>query len=211
LEGTHHALAALGYNRDGKKGTPQMVIGLLCDEDGQPVALAVFPGHTPDPRPVAAQLDQRKGRCGVTAITFVGDHGLRKGQQVADLAQPGFHSITALPKPQLEQLLRTGPWPMALCEQEVAEVLPEEGIRDVRRRHPLRAQDMRDARHAQLATLQAQVATPNHYLPDPPRAQRPGGSADACGSGRQAAHRCLGRPDRRKPRQNLRYLSAEIS
>src|SRR4029434_10130312 len=26
-----NALAAFGYNRDGKKGKPQIVIGLLCD------------------------------------------------------------------------------------------------------------------------------------------------------------------------------------
>src|SRR6516162_5935710 len=31
LEGTHNALAAFGYNRDGKKGKCQIVIGLLCD------------------------------------------------------------------------------------------------------------------------------------------------------------------------------------
>ena len=36
LEGTHNALAAFGYNRDGKKGKRQIVIGLLCDEDGHP-------------------------------------------------------------------------------------------------------------------------------------------------------------------------------
>src|SRR4030095_14588285 len=29
VEGTHNALAAFGYNRDGKKGKPQIVIGLL--------------------------------------------------------------------------------------------------------------------------------------------------------------------------------------
>ena len=44
LEGTHNALAAFGYNRDGKKGKRQIVIGLLCDEDGQPVSIEVFPG-----------------------------------------------------------------------------------------------------------------------------------------------------------------------
>ena len=49
LEGTHNALAAFGYNRDGKKGKRQIVIGLLCDEDGHPVSIEVFPGNTQDP------------------------------------------------------------------------------------------------------------------------------------------------------------------
>src|SRR3990172_8640395 len=32
LEGTQNELSAFGYNRDGKKGKRQIVIGLLCDE-----------------------------------------------------------------------------------------------------------------------------------------------------------------------------------
>src|SRR5262249_7828872 len=43
LEGTHNALAAFGSNRDGKKGKRQIVLGLLCDEDGHPVSIEVFP------------------------------------------------------------------------------------------------------------------------------------------------------------------------
>jgi transposase len=170
LEGTHNALAAFGYNRDGKKGKMQIVIGLLCDEDGQPVSIEVFPGNTQDPRTVAAQVAKLKGRFGVTAITFVGDRGMLKSQQVEDLVQHGFHYITAITKPQIDKLLRTGTLQMDLFDQEVAEVLTEEGIRYVLRRNPVRAQEMRDTRHAKLATLQAHVAKQNQYLSDHPRA-----------------------------------------
>jgi hypothetical protein len=170
LEGTHNALAAFGYNRDGKKGKMQIVIGLLCDEDGQPVSIEVFPGNTQDPRTVAAQVAKLKGRFGVTAITFVGDRGMLKSQQVEDLVQHGFHYITAITKPQIDKLLRTGTLQMGLFDQEVAEVLTEEGIRYVLRRNPVRAQEMRDTRHAKLATLQAHVAKQNQYLSDHPRA-----------------------------------------
>jgi Transposase DDE domain len=174
LEGTHNALAAFGYNRDGKKGKLQIVIGLLCDEDGQPVSIEVFPGNTQDPRTVAAQVAKLKGRFGVTAITFVGDRGMLKGQQVEDLAQHGFHYITAITKPQIDKLLRTGTLHMDLFDQELAEVLTDEGIRYVLRRNPMRAHEMRDTRHAKLATLQAQVAKQNHYLTDHPRANAQG-------------------------------------
>src|ERR687885_2986524 len=174
VEGTHNALAAFGYNRDGKKGKMQIVIGLLCDEDGQPVSIEVFPGNTQDPRTVAAQLAKLKGRFGVTAITFVGDRGMIKGQQVEDLAQHGFHYITAITKPQIEKLLRTGTLQLDLFDQELAEVLAEEGIRYVLRRNPVRAQEVRDTRHAKLATLQAHVAKQNQYLTDHPRAKAQG-------------------------------------
>ena len=174
LEGTHNELAAFGYNRDGKKGKLQIVIGLLCDEDGHPVSIEVFPGNTQDPHTVAAQVEKLKGRFGVTAITFVGDRGMLKGQQVEDLAQHGFHYITAITKPQIDKLLRTGIFQMELFEQELAEVLTDEGIRYVLRRNPMRAQEMRDTRHAKLATLQAQVAKQNHYLTAHPRANAQG-------------------------------------
>jgi len=174
VEGTHNALAAFGYNRDGKKGKMQIVIGLLCDEDGHPVSIEVFPGNTQDPQTFAAQINKVKARFGVHEITFVGDRGMIKGQQIEDLAQQGLHYITAITKPQIEKLLKQGTVQMDLLDQELAEVLTDEGIRYVLRRNPVRAQEMRNTRHAKLAKLQAQVAKKNQYLTDHPRANAQG-------------------------------------
>src|SRR6266446_9277736 len=174
LEGTHNELAAFGYHRDGQKGKRQMVIGLLGDEDGHAVSLEVCPGHTPDPQTFAAQITKVKARLGVHAITFVGDRGMIKGQHIDALAQQGLHDITAITKPQMEKLLRTGTCQLELFEQELAEVLADEGVRYVLRRHPVRAQEVRDNRQAKLATLQALVAKHNHYLKEHPRADAQG-------------------------------------
>ena len=38
-EGEKDALAAFGSNRAGKRGKPQIVIGLLCDEEGIPCSI----------------------------------------------------------------------------------------------------------------------------------------------------------------------------
>src|SRR4029453_9387952 len=94
--------------------------------------------------------------------------------QIEDLAQQGFHSITAITKPHIEKLLRTGTFQMDLFEQELAEVLADESIRYVLRRNPVRAQEIQDTRHAKLATLQAHVAKQNPYLTDHPRANAQG-------------------------------------
>jgi hypothetical protein len=174
LEGTQNALAAFGDHRDGKKGKRQIVIGWRGDEDGQPVSSEVLPGNTPDPRTFAAQLAQGKTRGGVQAITVGGDRGMIKGQQIADRAPHGFHAIPALTQPQSEKRLRQGTVPMDLFEQELAEGLADEGLRYVLRRHPVRAQEVRDTRHAKLATLQAQVATQPPYLQEHPRAAAQG-------------------------------------
>jgi len=42
LEGTQNELSAFGYNRDGKRGKRQIVIGLLCNETGVPLSIEVF-------------------------------------------------------------------------------------------------------------------------------------------------------------------------
>ena len=174
LEGTQNELAAFGSNRDGKKGKRQIGIGLLCDEDGHPVSLEVLPGNTQEPQTFAAQINKVKARFGVHEITFVGDRGMIKGPPIDDLAPQGLHYITAITQPQIEKLLKQGTWQMDLFDQELAEVLAEEGIRYVRRRHPVRAQEVRDTRHAKLATLQAHVAKQNQSLTDHPRANAQG-------------------------------------
>ena len=56
LEGTHCPLARRGHSRDGKKGTLQIVFGLLCTSAGCPVAVEVFEGSTADPNTVASQV-----------------------------------------------------------------------------------------------------------------------------------------------------------
>src|SRR5262249_14609099 len=185
LEGTHNELAAFGYNRDGKKGKRQIVIGLLCDEDGQPVSIEVFPGNTQDPQTFAAQITKVKARFGVHEITFVGDRGMIKGQQIEDLAQQGLHYITAITKPQIEKLLHQGTLQMDLFDQELAEVLADEGIRYVLRRNPVRAQEVRDTRDAKLAKLQVQVAKKNQYLTDHPRASAQGAVQKLMASAKQ--------------------------
>ena len=53
LEGEKNAYGAYGYNRDGKKGKQQMVIGLLGDEQGEPVSTEVFRATRKTPKPLA--------------------------------------------------------------------------------------------------------------------------------------------------------------
>src|SRR6204780_2643004 len=55
MEGSCCSLAHRGYSRDGRKGTLQIVYGLLCAPDGCPVAIEVFDGNTGDPATLAAQ------------------------------------------------------------------------------------------------------------------------------------------------------------
>ncbi len=53
MEGNCCSLAHRGYCRDGRKGTLQIVHGLLCAPDGCPVAIEVFDGNTGDRKTLA--------------------------------------------------------------------------------------------------------------------------------------------------------------
>lgn len=170
LEGQHNALGAFGYNRDGKRGKKQIVIGLLCDGDGTPLAIEVFAGNTLDPKTLGCQIAKVAAQFGGGQVTFVGDRGMIKGPQIADLAREGFHYITAITKPQIESLLKAGVLQMELFDQPLAEVL-EQDTRYVLRRNPRRAGEMQATRQSKLDALATRVEQANQYLADHPRAK----------------------------------------
>lgn len=171
LEGTENELGAFGYNRDGKRGKKQIVIGLLTTADGEPVSVEVFEGNTSDPKTFGPQIRKVLERFGVKDVTFVGDRGMIKSGQVEDVTAAGCHYITAITKPQIETLLRQGVFQMELFDQPLAEVVAQDGVRYVLRRNPVRAQETAACRQDKLASLQKTVAGQNAYLRDHGRAK----------------------------------------
>jgi hypothetical protein len=170
LEGQDNALGAYGYNRDGKKGKKQIVIGQLCDEHGEPVSTEVFQGNTQDPATFASQVNKAGERFGCERVTFVGDRGMIKSGQIRDLAQAGFHYITAITKPQIQTLLKAGVLQMDLFDVELCEV-SHEGVRYVLRRNPLRADELAASRADKKASVERLRETLDRYLTEHPRAQ----------------------------------------
>jgi transposase len=171
LEGEQNAFAAFGYNRDRKRGKPQVVIGLLCDADGRPLSIEVFPGNTQDTKTFASQIDKVAKRFGGGAVTFVGDRGMIKGPQIRALGAAGCHYITAITKPQIETLLNSGQLQMGLFDESLAEVEISEEERYVLRRNPQRAQEISASRQAKYQALEKALHTANAYLLNHPRAK----------------------------------------
>lgn len=135
LEGEHNALAAFGYNRDGKRGKMQIVIGLLADHSGEPLAVRVFSGNTADPSTVAAQIEIMTQQYAITDVVFVGDRGMVKSAGKKALSTVGLRYITALTDPQIRTLLKNKILQLELFNEEVCAV-ESDGIRYVLRRNP---------------------------------------------------------------------------
>src|ERR1700759_4630441 len=111
-------LAKRGYSRDGKKGTLQIVYGLLCAPDGCPVAIEVFEGNTGDPTTRAPQIEKLKQRFGLTHVVLVGDRGMiTEARITADIQSAGLDWITALRGPAIKDLLNSGAIQPGLFDQ----------------------------------------------------------------------------------------------
>jgi hypothetical protein len=118
MEGRCCPLAKRGYSRDGKKGTLQIVYGLLCAPDGCPVAIEVFDGNTGDPTTLAPQIDKLKQRFGLSHVVLVGDRGMITEARIAeDVKSAGLDWITALRGPAIKDLLSSGTLQLTLFDQ----------------------------------------------------------------------------------------------
>jgi len=170
LEGEHNAFAAFGYNRDRKSGKRQIVIGLLADADGRPLSIEVFPGNTSDVKTFSSQVSKAAARFGAERVTFVGDRGMIKAPQRAELGAADFHYITAITKAEIDALIGAGVLQMDLFEETLAEVEGEDGERYVLRRNPARAAELAASREDKLARLRTAAEAANTYLNEHPRA-----------------------------------------
>jgi transposase len=117
MEGRCCPLAKRGYSRDGKKGTLQIVYGLLCAPDGCPVAIEVFAGNTGDPTTLAPQIDKLKQRFGLNHVVLVGDRGMITEARITkDIKSAGLDWITALRAPAIKDLLNSGALQLTLFD-----------------------------------------------------------------------------------------------
>ena len=117
MEGSCCPLAKRGYSRDGKKGTLQIVYGLLCAPDGCPVAIEVFDGNTGDPTTLAPQIEKLKQRFGLDHVVLVGDRGMITQARITeDVKSAGLDWITALRGPAIKDLLNSGALQLTLFD-----------------------------------------------------------------------------------------------
>jgi Transposase DDE domain len=168
FEGHSCPLAQLGYSRDGRRGTPQIIYGLLCDRRGCPVAVEVFEGSLHDDKTLPAQLDKLRKRFRLQSVIVVSDRGLVTKANLDLLrASEGAAWITALKAPQVKKLVVDGALQLSLFdEHNLAEIAAGDypGERLVVCRNPLVAQerarkreDLLQATERALAEIQGRV------------------------------------------------------
>jgi hypothetical protein len=169
MEGRCCPLAKRGYSRDGRRGTLQIIYGLLCAADGCPVAIEVFDGNTADPMTLATQVEKLKQRFHLDHVVLVGDRGMITQARITDdIKAAGLDWITALRAPAIKALLETGALQLSLFDQrDLASITAPDfpGERLVVCRNPdlaaertRKRQDLLAATERDLARIQASVA-----------------------------------------------------
>ena len=166
LEGECNEYGAFGYNRDGKRGKRQIVIGLICDEEGEPLSVEIFKGNMSDCKTVSVQLKKISERYGDAEIVFVGDRGMiRNVSEFKD----GVNYITAITKAQIETLLKDDFIQMSLFDGELAEVKDDNGIRYILRKNPIRKEEIAKSKQQKYESLQAKTEKSNRHMLEHPR------------------------------------------
>lgn len=161
FEGRGCPLAKLGYSRDGQPHRPQIVIGLLTNAAGCPVAIEVFEGNTGDPSTVATQIEKLRTRFGLQRIIFVGDRGMVTSARIREELRPNkIDWITALRAADIAKLVASGSLQLSLFDQrDLAEIedpaFPDERL--VVCRNPMLADERARKRGELLAATEAKL------------------------------------------------------
>ncbi len=160
--GRHCPLAKFGHPRDGKKGFPQIVYGLLCNAEGCPVAIEVFEGNTADPNTLQTQIDKVRKRFGIQRVVMVGDRGLLTSRRIDQSLRgvAGLDWITALRADSIKKLASQGIIQTSLFdERDLAEVVSPDypGERLVVCRNPLLAEERRRKREELLQATEKKL------------------------------------------------------
>jgi len=162
FEGRTCPLAKRGYSRDKKRGKLQIVIGLLCNREGRPVAVEVFEGNTGDPKSVAPQIKKLRERFGLERIVVVGDRGMLTDARIREDLGPveGLSWITALRAPAIQRLAAKGAVSRSLFDQtDLAEISSEDfpGQRLIVCRNPLLADERSRKREELLQATEKEL------------------------------------------------------
>lgn len=157
-EGHTCPLVRFGFDRDGSKGLPIIVYGVMTDDEGRPVAVDVYPGNTADPTTVVDQVEKLRQQFGLSRVVMVGDRGMLTEPQIEKIkAHPGLGWISALTSVSIRELVEGGHLQLSLFdEKNLAEITSPDypGERLVVCFNPLLAQERGRKRGELLAATE---------------------------------------------------------
>ncbi len=163
---TVSGLRKCGFSKDGKSNQPQILIALVVNDDGYPIATQVFTGNKFEGHTFLPVILSLKEKYGIKDLTVVADAGVLSKDNMEELASQGLSYIVGARLSNLKP---------KLMEQVSREIKDKPGayfktemegglgylICDF---SPLRALKDKSDRKKQLAKAQNQIDDPGKYL-----------------------------------------------
>ncbi len=86
-------LRLFGYSKENRHNEVIVVMGLLIDSNGIPVAMRLFPGNTMDQNTLQDSIDDLKGLYGFEKITVIADRGMNCKENLVFLTSNDQHFL----------------------------------------------------------------------------------------------------------------------
>jgi transposase len=161
FEGETCPLTFLGHSKD-KKGSLQIVVGLLTNKDGVPISTEVFEGNTLDHQTLVSQINKVRTQYTMKDGIFVGDRGTIIAKRITEDMKgiAGLSFVTALGAKQVAGLMQEGSLQLSLFDKaDLAEIkselYPDERL--ICCRNPLLAEERKAKREALLKATEKEL------------------------------------------------------
>lgn len=105
-----------GWSKDGKPDNVQVLVALVIDERGFPLAMHVFKGNCSEKKAIREFIEWLEEKVDIREVVFVGDAGLYSKAFLEQIRGKGWKVLLRMPR-------------NALTDREKEEVLREEGWR----------------------------------------------------------------------------------
>ena len=154
-------LGQKGYSKDRRPDENQMVVGVVMDQAGRPIACPMWPGNTTDASTIVPVATSLKERFGVGDVCIVADRGMVGAQNAKKLTSLGFSYILGV-KMRLEEKAMAEVLSRAGRFREVSENLGVKEVKHGGKRYvvcvnPSEAEHDRASREAILEGLEAKL------------------------------------------------------
>jgi transposase len=98
-----------GFSKDNKPQQPQIVIGLVVNQDGYPIAIDIFPGNTFEGHTMIPVLRKLQKAHGIKTLTVIADAGMLSQSNIEEIENAGLTYIVGarlgnMPTDKLRQI-----------------------------------------------------------------------------------------------------------
>ena len=82
-----------GYSKDHRPDLKQMVVGMVLDQNGNPICSELWPGNTTDVKSLVPIVERLQRRFGIASVCLVADRGMISAATLAEVKRRKWHYI----------------------------------------------------------------------------------------------------------------------